>query len=112
MFEEHEGSEFAITEFSLYSIGIVLTRLSKDEAFAQFIGDALEQAGIRLLRLDSAEMRELVSARKQFRLDFDDAYQYATAEKHNLTLLSFDTDFDRTARGRKTPAMIRNEMNQ
>jgi len=26
------------------------------------------------------------------------------AEKHDLTLVSFDTDFDRTERGRKTPA--------
>jgi len=107
LFERHGGSEFAITEFSLYSIGTVLTRLRKDEAIAQFIADALEQAGARLVRLDWAEMKDLLSERRQFRLDFDDAYQYATAEKYNLTLLSFDTDFDRTARGRKTPAMIR-----
>ena len=106
LFEEREGSDFAITELSLYSIGIVLTRLSKDQAFAQFVADALEQAGTRLLRLDSAEMKDLLSARKQFGLDFDDAYQYTAAEKYNLTLLSFDTDFDRTARGRKTPATI------
>ncbi|MGD0012655.1 MAG: PIN domain-containing protein [Terriglobia bacterium] len=106
LFEEREGSDFAITELSLYSIGIVLTRLSKDQAFAQFVADALEQAGTRLLRLGSAEMKDLLSARKQFGLDFDDAYQYTAAEKYNLTLLSFDTDFDRTARGRKTPATI------
>jgi hypothetical protein len=107
LFEEREGSDFAITEFSLYSIGIVLTRLSKDQAFAQFIADALEQGGTRLLRLGSTEMKHLLSARKQFGLDFDDAYQYTAAEKYNLTLLSFDTDFDRTARGRKTPAEVR-----
>jgi len=52
-------------------------------------------------------MKDLLSARKQFGLDFDDAYQYTAAEKYNLTLLSFDTDFDRTARGRKTPATVR-----
>ncbi len=107
LFEEREGSDFAITEFSLYSIGIVLTRLSKDEAFARFIADALEQAGTRLVRLGSTEMKDVLNARSQFGLDFDDAYQYTAAEKYNLTLLSFDTDFDRTARGRKTPAMIR-----
>jgi len=28
------------------------------------------------------------------------------AEKHNLAIISFDTDFDRTERGRKTPAEI------
>jgi len=106
LFEEREGSDFAITEFSLYSIGIVLTRLNKDEAFAGFIADALEQAGTRLVRLGSADMQDLLGARKAFRLDFDDAYQYTAAEKHNLILLSFDTDFDRTSRGRKTPAMV------
>ena len=39
----------------------------------------------------------------QFRLDFDDAYQYVAAEKYGLTLVSFDADFDRTKPGRKTP---------
>jgi hypothetical protein len=107
LFEEREGSDFAITEFPLYSIGLVLTRLSKDQAFAQFIADALEQAGTRLLRLGSAAMKDLLSVRKQYGLDFDDAYQYTAAQKYNLTLLSFDTDFDRTARGRKTPAAVR-----
>ena len=38
----------------------------------------------------------------QFRLDFDDAYQYVAAEKYGLTLVSFDADFDRTKPGRKT----------
>ncbi len=37
-------------------------------------------------------------------LDFDDSCQYALVSKHNLTLVSFDTDFDKTERGRKTPA--------
>jgi hypothetical protein len=43
----------------------------------------------------------------QFLVDTNIAYQYTAAEKYNLTLLSFDTDFDRTARGRKTPATVR-----
>jgi len=29
-------------------------------------------------------------------LDFDDAYQYALAEKHDLIIVSFDSDFDKT----------------
>jgi hypothetical protein len=107
LFEGREGSEFAITDFSLHSIGIALTRLGRDEAFVHFVADTFERAGTRLVRLDSAEMNRLLAARRQFGLDFDDAYQYAAAEKYNLTLLSFDTDFDRTARGRKTPAMLR-----
>lgn len=43
-------------------------------------------------------------------LDFDDAYQYVAAEKYTLTLVSFDADFDRTERGKKTPGEIRGEL--
>ena len=38
--------------------------------------------------------------------EINQAIQYVTAEKYGLTLVSFDTDFDRTERGRKTPAEI------
>ncbi|MDH7486504.1 MAG: hypothetical protein QHJ81_09555 [Anaerolineae bacterium] len=31
---------------------------------------------------------------------------YVAAEKYKLTLVSFDSDFDRTERGRRTPAEI------
>jgi len=51
LFEEHDGADFAITEFSLYSIGIILTRLDKDAVFSQFIADTLQQAGIGLVRV-------------------------------------------------------------
>jgi predicted nucleic acid-binding protein len=37
----------------------------------------------------------------RFNLDFDDAYQYVVAEKYNLTIISFDSDFDRTELKRK-----------
>ena len=39
----------------------------------------------------------------RFNLDFGDAYQYVVAERYGLTIVSFDSDFDRTERGRKTP---------
>jgi predicted nuclease of predicted toxin-antitoxin system len=40
------------------------------------------------------------------RLDFDDAYQCVIARRDNLTLVSFDSDFDRTDLQRQTPAEI------
>ena len=43
-------------------------------------------------------------AAQTFNLDFDDAYQYATAEHFDLAIVSFDADFDRTDRGRLTPS--------
>ena len=39
-------------------------------------------------------------------LDFDDAFNYVIAEKRDLVIVSFDKDYDRTPRGRKTPAQV------
>ena len=47
---------------------------------------------------------------ERFRLDFDDSYQYTAAEKRNLTIVSFDGDFDGTDRGRTTPAEMLNSL--
>jgi hypothetical protein len=51
-------------------------------------------------------MRAIIEAAQKFNLDFDDAYQYVAAEKNDLSIVSFDSDFDRTERERKTPAEI------
>ena len=51
-------------------------------------------------------MERLEQVATTFSLDFDDAYQYVVAEKFGLTLVSFDTDFDRTDLKRIIPAGI------
>lgn len=57
-----------------------------------------------MIHLEPEDTEHLVRVIEQFNLDFDDAYQYVAAEKYNLALVSFDSDFDHTERGRKTPA--------
>ena len=99
-----EAAQLLITEFSLYSIGIALCRLGKDEVFEDFVSDALVDSGVPRVRLDTQDFGQLLAARQQFRLDFDDAYQYVAAAKAGATIVSFDKDLDRTDRGRKTPA--------
>ena len=64
----------------------------------------LSEAGLGVIQLGVADMEDVVQTGRRFNLDFDDAYQYVVAEKHNLTIVSFDSDFDRTERGRLTPA--------
>ena len=58
------------------------------------------------MRLGLEDMQDIVHASQRFNLDFDDAYQYAAAEKYNLIIVSFDGDFDRTERGRRTPTEV------
>jgi predicted nucleic acid-binding protein len=77
-----EAVNLAITEFSLYSLGVILTRLKKDEVFEDFLSDTLEDSGVTRLRLDIPDLRALIAYRKRFGLDFDDAYQCVAAEKY------------------------------
>jgi predicted nucleic acid-binding protein len=95
----------AISEFSFYSIGIILCRLNKDELFEDFLDD-IENSLISKIKLENKDVKYLLQIRKKYNLDFDDAYQYVVAEKYNLTIISFDSDFDRTELGRKTPREI------
>ena len=100
------SEQLFLTDFSLHSIGIVLTRLKRMEVLTQFIQDAFIEGSAVLVNLDPKDIQRLVEIMKQFDLDFDDAYQYTSAEKHNLILVSFDADFDRTKRGRKVPESV------
>ena len=95
-----------ISEFSLDSIGVALVRRKMPDVFLKAVEDMLLLGGIRLLRLGPEDMQRVIQASRQFKLDYDDAYQYALAEKYNLILVSFDSDFDRTKRGKATPADI------
>lgn len=105
-FQNVEARFLAITEFSLYSIGVILTRLKKDDVFEDFLSDTLEDSGVIKISLETKDLRQALSVRRQFEMDFDDAYQYFAAAKYGYTLVSFDSDFDRTQRGRKAPAEI------
>jgi len=98
--------ELAISEFSVYSIGIALVRNGLEDAFVQFLSDSLEGTALNRVQIDTADLKKIIAVRKRFGFDFDDAYQYVVAEKHDLTLVSFDADFDRTERGRATPGQI------
>jgi predicted nucleic acid-binding protein len=79
--------------------------LQKHKLFDSFLDDLVID-GIGILSLKPNELKKLGAVSQAFHLDFDDAYQYAVAEKYDYTLVSFDSDFDNTKRGRKTPAEV------
>lgn len=101
--EEHE---FFISDYALHSIGLLLFHRKQHPVFQQFLDDMMLQAGMMVASLSVEDMRSVIEAAQRFNLDFDDAYQYAVAEKYNLIIVSFDSDFDRTERRRKTPAEV------
>lgn len=101
-----DSDDAAISEFSLYSIGIIFSRLKKDDLWRQFLRDNFEENDVGKICLNSADLLELADVKSRFNLDFDDAYQYVATKKHGLTLISFDKDFDRTDLKRKTPGDV------
>lgn len=90
------GNAISISEFSLYSIGVITDKLGQDDLFDEFLTDTLDHAGIARIRLDRSGWELLLQAKDEFDLDFDDAYQYAAARSRGLELVSFDDDFDAT----------------
>ena len=95
-----------MSDFTLHSIGLILTRLGQGKSLLRFMDDVFMDGGVALVSVRPQVMRQVVEVMGQFNLDFDDAYQYVAAEQSGATMVSFDADFDRTDRGRRTPLEI------
>jgi len=98
-----ESSSLFITDFTVYSIGIILTRLKKPALLKKFYRDVFLETNVRLIRLLPSDLEDITKNSGKYGLDFDDAFQYTAAEKFKLAIVSFDDDFDGTELGRKTP---------
>lgn len=100
-------AELSISDLAFHSIGIILYQKNAAALFSDLVRDLFGEGGITILALDSGDVVRIEQIAATFHLDFDDAYQYVVAEKFDLTLVSFDKDFDRTDRKRIVPADIR-----
>ena len=104
--EKNNEHDLFISDYSLHSIGLLLFRKKQYDVFHQFLLDMISNAGIIMTALSTEDMKAVINSAQKFNLDFDDAYQYAVAETYDLIIVSFDRDFERTERGRKTPAQV------
>lgn len=95
--------QLLMSDFALHSIGVVLDRLGQRAVLLQFIDDVFMQGEVTLVSVRPDVMPRLVAVMDRFNLDFDDAYQYVAAEQSDAVIVSLDSDFDRTERGRQTP---------
>ena len=105
-FKTISSDKLAISDFTFHSIALALTRRQLFLPLQEFIQDAFVEGNVGLLSLPPMVMPIVLSIMNKQNLDYDDAYQYTTAEQYRLILVSFETDFDNTARGRKTPQEI------
>jgi uncharacterized protein len=95
-------TDVGIADFSLHSMGFYLARKTPD-IFDEILQDVISR-GTAVLRIEPAQLFSVTENVRRHRLDFDDAFVYTIAESHDLTIVSLDSDFDHTPRGRKTPS--------
>lgn len=103
LFESVDPSALAISDFSLFSIGIIHARHGRLREYLTFLNQDVMEKGIQVMTLPLASHSLLVEAVEKYRFDFDDAYQYALASLYGLRLVSFDHHFDRIEEGRLEP---------
>ena len=100
------SDQLFISDFSFHSLCLILTRLKRAHSAIEFVEDLFVNGQVGLLTVPPEDIETLIGVMNNFNLDFDDAYQYVIAERHSLSLVSFDNDFTHTARGASTPAKI------
>ena len=100
------SNELYLTDFAFHSICVVLARLKREKVLLDFVQDVFVDGAVMLASVLPEEIQSLIDVMHRFNLDFDDAYQYTAAEKYDLVIVSFDGDFNRTSRGKKTPEEI------
>lgn len=82
-----------ISDFSLHSIGVILFRNNKGAVFNTFFEDIIQK--IKISTLSEELYSDLGEVKEKFGLDFDDAYQFKTAEEYGLSIVTQDKDFEK-----------------
>jgi hypothetical protein len=80
--------------------------LKKPDIFEKFIDDLFVNGQLEQLTLNPVELSDVISNMKQYKLDFDDSYQFTVVQKYDLTLITFDKDFNAKGIKKYTPDEI------
>ncbi|MDO9339615.1 MAG: PIN domain-containing protein [Bacteroidales bacterium] len=98
--------ELFVSDFSIHSIGVILSRLKKFDVFEKFIDDLFVNGQIEQLILDPIDLLDVIKNIQKYKLDFDDSYQFSVAQKFDLTIITFDEDFNVKGIKKNTPDEI------
>jgi len=87
-------SDLFVSDFTIHSIGVILSRYKKLGVFSKFLDDLFVNGQIGQLSLNPHELMHVISNMQEFNLDFDDAYQLSVSQKYDLFIVTFDRDFN------------------
>lgn len=97
------SSDLYDTDFAFHSICVILSRLARTNVLIDFVQDVFIDGEVGLISIKPSDTQLVIDAIDTHRFDFDDAYQYVAVKQNALTLVSFDSDFDRLPNLRKNP---------
>ena len=80
-----------ISDFSLYSVGIVLFKGKLFDDYANFFQNITRNLFIKSLPIE--QHSDIIHSSKKLNLDFDDSYQYNVAKFYGLKIITMDKDF-------------------
>ena len=90
--DDHIG-ELCMTDFTLQSIGVILSRYKKSDSFQKFVEDIMPNT--QLITLPIEQYTFLMKNQREVGLDFDDTYQWSIAQYFGAQIVTMDKDFER-----------------
>jgi len=100
-----------ISDFSLHSVGVILSRKNKSEMFEAFIDDILMSNKFKVLSVSIDKMPNIIKNINLHNLDFDDAYQLTISTIYNLGIVTYDKDFNKIDINSISPFNLSNLLN-
>jgi predicted nucleic acid-binding protein len=101
--EQVSLDDLFVSDFAIHSIGVILSKKKKADVFSEFLEDLFVNGQITQLSLNPVELHQVAANILEFKLDFDDGYQLAVSQKYDLTIVTFDKDFNAKGIRKITP---------
>jgi predicted nucleic acid-binding protein len=100
-------SKAFVTDFSIYSVMIIMSSLSKMDELRVFLSSLSAYKGLAIHRNGLKDLLRAIGIMREKRLDLDDAIQYSAAVSLGVkAIVSFDKHFDGLEVPRVEPAQL------
>lgn len=71
-----------------------MSKLKRLDVLTKFVNDLFFNGLIEQISLNPHDFVDIIANIEKFRLDFDDAYQLTISQKYDMTIVTFDKDFN------------------
>jgi predicted nucleic acid-binding protein len=97
--------DFYVSGFALHFIEVIMTKEDEKDELKKFLSD-IRSLDIERLETSTSEEKKAVSKMDEEGLDFDDSIQYLLANRNDLSIVSYDSHFDKTKIERVEPSQV------